>query len=257
MFKWFCKLPRIIGTGFSFACLFGGGALIAILVFPVIALMTPDPTMRRERNQYLIHLIFQIYIWMIQFMRLVRIEVQGADILKRCRSTIIIANHPTLLDVVVLMSLVSNAQCVVKSALWSSWTLGRVVRGAGYIRNDLPSEELLEECVNCFRQGANLIIFPEGTRTVPGAMPSMRRGFANIALFSEAEIQLVTIDCTPPTLTKGEKWWQVPAVAPVLRVRVGERINPADHMRNTERAHAARRLVNFVEDYYTRQLAPT
>ena len=248
------RLWRIAGTGFAFAFLFGGGAVLALTVFPIVHLVTPAGPLRRQRNQYVIHLIFRFYVGMIRTLRLLDLEVTGREQLDDGVPRLIVANHPSLLDVVFLMALVPRAQCVVKKELWSNPFLGRLVRSAGYIRNDLETEALIEACRDAMREGNSLIIFPEGTRTTPGQPMLFRRGFANIATLLEAQIQLVTITCEPATLVKGEKWWMVPAQRPLFCVRVGERIDASGWLGCEHRSLAARKLVRQLEAYYKGQL---
>ena len=147
-----------------------------------------------------------------------------------------------LLDVVFLMALVRRSQCIVKSELWENGTLGRLVRGAGYIRNDLESEAMLAACRNSLAAGETLLIFPEGTRSVPGEPVTFRRGFANIATVLGAEIQTVVITCNPPTLTKGEKWSSVPVHKPLFTVDVGELIRTSEWIGTEPRSIASKRL---------------
>ena len=248
------RIWRIAATGFSFACLFLGGAVIALTVFPLIRLVSPVGVVRRERSQYVIHMMFRFYVGMLRFLHLLDLEVSGMDRLADGIPRVIVANHPSLLDVVFLMSLVPRSQCVVKNELWSSPFLGGAVQGAGYIRNDLATEELIAACREAMRQGNNLIIFPEGTRTTPGQPMHLRRGFANIATMLEAEVQMVTITCDPPTLVKGEKWWMIPARRPKFRVAFGDRIDAKGWFGCEHRSVAARQLVRQLEAYYEGQL---
>jgi len=159
-----------------------------------------------------------------------------------------------LLDVVILMSLVPRAQCIVKAELWRSRYLGGVMRWAGYIRNDLEPEALLGACKQAMADGKSLIIFPEGTRSRPGEALQFRRGFANIALLAEAEIQLVTIDCRPIMLCKGDPWWKIPPQKSRFRVTVGERLDAANALGYQYRSLAARHLVRRLQTYFTEQL---
>jgi 1-acyl-sn-glycerol-3-phosphate acyltransferase len=245
---------RITGTGFAFACLFGSGAVLSVIAFSLVRLVTPQAPLRRQRNQYLIHLAFRFYVRMLQALRLLTLQVDGREKLDDGISRVIVANHPSLLDVVFLMSLVPRAQCLVKKELWSSPYLGGLVRSAGYIRNDLDAEALIAECGLALAQGNSLIIFPEGTRSTPGQPRQFLRGFANIATLLEAQIQLVSITCDPPTLIKGEKWWMIPPRRPVFRILVGERIDAKGWLGCDHRSLAARKLVRRLDAYYEAQL---
>ncbi len=253
------RLWRIAGTGFAFAFLFGGGAVLALTAFPLVHAVTPPGPRRRERNQRLIHWAFRLYLWILTTLRIIAVEVVAAERLRDeaggMPGDMIIANHPSLLDVVLLMALVPRAQCIVKKELWDSPYLGNVVRGTGYIRNDLEPEALLDACRQALEAGNRLIIFPEGTRTVPGEPMRLRRGFANIATLLGAELQLVTITCSPATLFKGEPWWAVPNRRPRFRVEVGDRIDAKAWLGTQHRSLAARKLVRFIEQYYAERLA--
>ena len=194
---------RIACTGLAFAALGLGGVALAVTVFPVIAIVSVDAGQRTRRTQRIIFLSFRFYVRVLRSLGILALDVVGADVLASCRGRLIIANHPTLLDVVLLMGLNPAVQCIVKHQLWRNPFLGGVVRSAGYIRNDLVAEDLLAACAAALAGGGNLIIFPEGTRTTPGLAPAFQRGFANIAIMVAADIQLVTITCEPITLTKG------------------------------------------------------
>lgn len=241
---------RLACTGLAFAALFGGGAVLALTVFPLVNILTPVGPKRRERNQRLVHWLFRGYVWTLERLGVIEVTVDGADRLRTAGGTMIVANHPTLLDVVLLMRLVPRSQCIVKGALWDSPYLGCLVRGTGYIRNDLEPESLLEACRESLARGDSLIIFPEGTRTTPGEPPRFRRGFANIATMLEADIQLVTLTCTPLTLVKGESWWIIPSCRPRFHVQVGERLDARQWMGYEYRSLAARKLVRQLEEYY-------
>lgn len=246
---------RLAGTGIAFAALFGGGALLALTTFPIVHLTTPSGRRRRERNQLLIHILFRAYVGMLQFLRLIDLQVSGAERLKDGPGRLIVANHPSLLDVVLLMALIRRAQCVVKKELWESPYLGRLVRGAGYIRNDLELDDMLAACRTALADGNSLIIFPEGTRSVPREPMHLHRGFANIATLLQARIQLVTITCEPPTLVKGENWWIIPPRRPLFRVEVGDCLDAGSTVDGKYRSLAVRKLVRRVEEYYAERLS--
>ena len=241
---------RLPATGFGFAVFFLGGALVALTVFPVIGLLKRDAAARHDLTRATIRRMFRAYLAMLKALRVLTLEIHGTEVLNRIEGQLIVANHPTLLDVVLLMALVPRVQCIVKHELWQSRYLGGVVRQAGYIRNDLPPEDLLAACRAAISGGCNLVVFPEGTRTRPEQRVRFHRGFANIALLTGADIQTVSIKCAPMFLMKGQPWWQIPPRAPKFTVRVGEFLDIKEAGRDTIRPLAARALVRRLEQYY-------
>lgn len=242
---------RALATGFSFAVFFGGGALAAVTLFPLLGLFTPDPAERQMRTRQVIRRLFQFYLGMLKLLRVLEIDVSGTDALAQVEGHIVVANHLTLLDVVLLMALIPQVQCIVKHQLWNNRYLGGVVRHAGYIRNDLEPDAMLSACRAAMRDGANLIIFPQGTRSLPGEPLHFHRGVANIALLSGADIQTVAIRCIPLYLTKSDKWWRVPSRRPHFSVTVGDILSIRNIGEGLSRPLAARAVVKRLETYYT------
>jgi 1-acyl-sn-glycerol-3-phosphate acyltransferase len=101
----------------------------------------------------------------------------------------------------------------------------------------------------------NLIVFPEGTRTRPGEAIELKRGAANIAVRGLRAVTPVLIDCQPPTLGKGGKWWQVPPRRAVFRIEVKDDIEVGAFTGNgASEVMAARRLTEFLQDYFMREV---
>ena len=246
------QVYRRLATGFALAFIFFGGGVLAVTVLPIAGWL---PGAQRERSQRIIQAIFRFYLMMLQRLNLIRLQIDGHERLKACRSKVIVANHPSLLDVVILMSLVHNAQCIIKSELWNHRFLGALMRRAGYIRNDLTATALIGACQEALDRGNNIIVFPEGTRSRPGTPPRLLRGFANIATLTSADIQLVVISCNPPMLMKGEPWWTIPERPSLFQVTVGHCIDSGAYRGNGHRSMASRRLTETVQAYFTERLA--
>jgi len=246
---------RLLGTGLAFA-LFGiGGLLMTLTLFPLVAIFSFDEAKRSARTQGLIHGAFRLFVAMLINLRVIEFDSVGREQLQRCRGNIIVANHPSLLDVVLLMSLMPKAQCVVKHQLWENKFLGGVVRAAGYIRNDSDPNKMISQCVEVLRNGENIVLFPEGTRTIPGQPIKFQRGFANIATMAEADLQMVTITCSPTTLTKGEHWYQIPNQRAKFTITTDNQLDIKEYMRHEPRTVAVRKLTRDLEQYYTGKLS--
>jgi 1-acyl-sn-glycerol-3-phosphate acyltransferase len=117
------------------------------------------------------------------------------------------------------------------------------VAWAGYLPN-AAGEELIGECSATLRRGHSLLVFPEGTRTVPGRPLRLQRGAAHIALAADAAILPVTITCDPPTLFKNNPWYRVPARRFHLHVVVGEPVAARAFMRSGESPARATRHIS-------------
>ena len=219
------RLWRGFGTAL-FLCLIGlGGSLMALTVFPLISLSCRAPEHRRQRIQRALYLVFRVYCTAIHVMGIARIEFVDTNRLKTLRGHILIANHQSLLDVAMIMAAAPAVQCVVKASLWNHPFFRLTVGGAGFIRNDLEPEALMQACADSLRAGQNLIIFPEGTHTVPGSPPRLQRGFANLAVRTEANLQLLTITCDSSIMFNGNPWWRVPERRSHFRLKVGEQVD--------------------------------
>lgn len=203
---------RVGATGFSFASFGIGGIAISTVIAPLVYLSARDATVRQQRTQYIIHNGFKGFTEMMVKLGIMTYSVEGLEKLKHSRQELVIANHPTLIDVVILIGLMHQANCVVKQSLWSNPFTSGPVRSAGYILN-AGSTQFIDDCTSRLQQkgAASLLIFPEGTRTQKDEiLNEFQRGAANIALRANVPIRPVIIRCTPSTLTKNEKWYHIP-----------------------------------------------
>ncbi|MDN3640808.1 lysophospholipid acyltransferase family protein [Simiduia curdlanivorans] len=245
-------LWRLFATGFSFT-LFGlGGLLLPFYAVPWL-LITPKGVKRERKARWLVHINFRFFMNMMRALGILHYYVEDIDRLRQ-PGQLILANHPSLIDVVLLISLLPQADCVVKSALMKNPSMRGVIRLAGYIANDDP-EQVIAEAKASLARGNHLIIFPEGTRTVPGRAISFQRGAANVALRLEQAIRPVLITVEPATLTKQVAWYEIPLSGPfemVLRV-LPERSLPSTEGQPV--SLAARQLTKQLEHFFTEELA--
>lgn len=246
---------RVFATGLSFATFGIGGLFLSLFVFPVVKLINPDPMVRKRKARYLIHRCWRFFIAFMQSLGIFTFDLEQARRdLEGIEGKVIIANHPSLIDVVALISLIPKADCVVKQGLWDNFFLKRVVRVAQFINNDQDVNKLIENCKKTLQEGYNLVIFPEGTRTVPNRPIKLQRGAANIAIRCEQNLLPVIIDCNPTTLTKQEKWYQIPSRRAQFSMRVIEEIDVTPFIQNEKnQSIAARRLTDHIKTVFTEE----
>lgn len=246
---------RLFATGLCFS-LFGlGGLILTLIIFPLYYLFAGKYRTRLARKT--IQTAFALFLWIMQFTGVLKFEIKSARRLTDAKGMLVLANHPTLIDVIAIIAYMPNVNCIVKQQLWSNFFIGMVVRSADYIRNT-ESEGLIEQCHEALQAGNNLIIFPEGTRSRPGEPLKFKRGTAHILLKSNALIKPVIIKCVPSTLTKGEKWYKIPRTKANMIVSVQPAMSTEKLMANADgdvEAFSARQLTKKLEDYFSNQIA--
>jgi len=188
------------------------------------------------------------YVWVTaEACGMMRIDASALDPLRfEPGGLIIAANHPTMLDALVLVAQLPRGVCIMKADLMRNVFLGSGARLARYICDDSPVG-MVRGAVACLRESAQLVMFPEGTRTVERPINRFRPGIALIARRAQVPIQAVIIETDTPYLRKGWPIWRMPAFPIRIRVRLGERFAP-------EGDHPA--LLEKLERYFVRELAP-
>ncbi len=242
---------RLLATGLSFSVFGIGGFLLWVLIFPLLNIVSGKATQKRQRAQRCVHYSFYFFIGLMHRIGIMTYEIKGVEKLNR-PGQLIIANHPTLIDIVFLISRIPEANCIVKDGLWRNPFMKGPIINAGYISNGDP-ENMIKQCVKRLKSGGTLIVFPEGTRTVPGRAYKFQRGAAAIALRAEAIVTPVTINCYPSTLTKAEKWYQIPERRFHLVMRVGDDIALNDFLAMEPATIAVRRFNRHLQDYFSQQ----
>jgi 1-acyl-sn-glycerol-3-phosphate acyltransferase len=221
----FDRGSRRFGTGLSFVTFGLGGTFLSLTLFPFLRLISPDKAVAQRRINAAMRRVMGLFIWFMKSLGLLTYELHGLERLSR-PGQLIVANHPTLIDVVFMLWLTPDAGCVVKRALWHNPALRWPVIWAGYIPNSEGSQLVLD-CARILKSRRSLLVFPEGTRTVPGQPLALKRGAAQIALASRADVVPVTIVCDLPFLTKGSRWYRVPVRRPHFTITVGQAIPAA------------------------------
>ena len=177
---------------------------------------------------------------------MMRIDADCLDALRNERGLIFVANHPTMLDALLLVARLPRSACIMKADLMRNIFLGAGARLAHYIRND-SARTMVRLAVEDLRSGGQLVLFPEGTRTVEQPVNHFRPGVTLIAKLADAPIQTVFIDTDSPYLGKGWPIWKVPPLPMVFKLRLGQRFAPAPD---------SNALLLQLEQYFRQNMAP-
>ncbi|MBU6146184.1 MAG: AMP-binding protein, partial [Paenibacillaceae bacterium] len=125
--------------------------------------------------------------------RLLRLRIIGLDRLTFLRPTVIMANHVSFFDALLLALLLPKNVCfLINTAIAKK--LGWFAKLRHTVAIDPQNPYAIREMVKLVRSGVPLVIFPEGRITVTGSMMKMYAGAAFIAVKSEADVYPVWID---------------------------------------------------------------
>ncbi len=251
------KAWRVVATGISFAAFGLGGLALSLTVFPAMLLLIPDRTRREAAAQRTICRSFRLMLRVVAVLGVAEVDMIGAARLRTARASLIIANHPTLFDVVILLAHMDRCQCVVKHQLFRNPFLAGVVRAAGFIRNDDDPERLIGAVAAHLKAGSSVIIFPEGTRTPLGRrLGEPRRGVANIAIQAGADLIPVVVSCNHETLRKGTPWYRIPPTKIRYSLRVEDPLAIAKLIDpGLSRAQQARAITKKIRHFFMERLA--
>ncbi len=167
-----------------------------------------DPVVQRRKALLTAHHHVSFYLRTLAFLRLVAFRTRGVP---TAEPSIVVANHPSLLDFIVFLRDFPYAICLYKSQSLNNPVLSSFVQVAGYIRGmggqTGDSKRIISACSERLREGHPIVIFPEGTRSPDAhSMRKFRFTAFHAAIKSQVPVQPVAIYCEPLFLGKGQRW---------------------------------------------------
>lgn len=225
----------------------GSLAAICLLWLPLAMLLRPllPENAGRILGRRVINLGFRLHVGILTTLCGCRFDLGELDRLRDDGPLIIAANHPSLLDVVLIVSRLPDVACVMKASLMNNMLFGAAARIARYIRNDGAWQIIKQGRAN-LRQGAQLLMFPEGTRTLAFPLAPLTPTLGMIAQRSRMPVQSVILEYSTPYLGKNWPLLRKPSLPLHCRARLGRRFEaPADHAAFTQE----------LETYFRREIA--
>jgi 1-acyl-sn-glycerol-3-phosphate acyltransferase len=223
------QIKMALRTCYEYLAMFIGLGLltaICLLALPLtVLLFFVPPALRNSWTRRIIARSFALYLWLLRLLCAVRLEMSALKNLSHQQPLLIVANHPSLLDAVMLLSCLPRGVCVMKAGLQDTLLFGPASRLSGYISNRDPMQ-LIKQACSALANDAQLLIFPEGTRTIKPPVNPFGKTTALIAARSGLPVQTVLIEFnTPPYL--GKKWplFRPPRLPLSIRVRLGEKFH--------------------------------
>ena len=187
---------------------------------------------------------FRAYLGLLSFIKLAQFDIRAIDELRGAGPLILVANHPGLLDALMVLSRLPNVTCIFKAELMRNPLWGAGARLACYIRNDRFLESI-NLAIEELRLGSQILLFPEGTRSDPMPLGEFQIGAAYMSYRSGVAIQTLIIEQDSTFLGKNWPWLRRPFMPMHFRIRLGQRFAPPSN---------PKAFTQSLQDYYGREV---
>lgn len=177
-----------------------------VVFFPVILIIWLI-VLPFDRERTIVHrlLIYQAII-ISYLVPIWRIKIEGRKKARRDTTYVIISNHQSILDILIINCLRYRFKWISKIENTKVPVLGWYLKMAGYITvdrgNKESKEKMLVDSYNCLMKGISIMIFPEGTRSADREIAFFKRGAFQLAISAKVPILPVLIDGTGGVLPK-------------------------------------------------------
>ena len=157
------RFLRSFLSGFCFSIFGIGGLVIGITLVPFVLIFCSKRAQKRILSGS-VHYLWKAFVGLMCILKLIDVKIKNEKELRQLHGNIVIANHPSLIDVVILVSKVPRSICVVKDSLFKNIFIKSLIRRI-YLSNSASPEDFIKQACEDLQNGYNIIIFPEGTRT--------------------------------------------------------------------------------------------
>jgi len=194
-----------------------------VVALPLLWVLPSGPAERCGRLGIVVG--FRLYVWSLCQMGIYRLDLRALQALREGPPAVLAANHPSLIDALLIIAHEPRVTCVMKSSLMNNVFLGAGARLARYIRHD-PPRRMIHEAVAQLRRGGIVLLFPEGTRTTQSPINPLQAGVGLIAKQAGVPVQTLIIETDSPFLSKGWSLFKRPSMPVSYRMRLGRRLEP-------------------------------
>jgi 1-acyl-sn-glycerol-3-phosphate acyltransferase len=178
----------------------------SILLFPVAVVIwaatAPIDPKRRLLHQFTCFWA-SLYSW---FNPAWRVHVEGRERIRRDATYVMVANHQSLLDILVLFRLFVHFKWISKIENFRIPCIGWNMRLNGYVplrRGDKQSiGEMMAASARVLDEGSSIMMFPEGTRSPDGRLRAFKHGAFTLAQGCGCPILPILIEGTANALPK-------------------------------------------------------
>jgi 1-acyl-sn-glycerol-3-phosphate acyltransferase len=225
---------RARGFVYSFVATFllwlyflGGGIFFVLVLYLPAFLFLKD---KEKAFQRLNSIFYQVFFFLVRVLFPMHTWQIDEEITK-IKSSVILCNHVSYLDPLILIALFNRQKTIVKSGFFNYPVFGWLLRVSGYLpaittgRFSAMMIDQMEKMDKYLESGGILFVFPEGTRSRSGELGELNKGAFKIARLCKAPLTVITI-CNSDKLFPPGKFLFMASAHSTITVTLTGRIEP-------------------------------
>lgn len=189
---------------------FSGFIFFGILVFIFIFTLPIFHLIYFKNKENLINIVqdfirmgFKLFLKFLHIINFININLE--ELKNNHLNKIIIANHISLLDTVIILSFVKNCYVIVNPKFSKNLLLSKIIQSAGYVilKSHSPQNKIkaYQECISLLKRGKNILIFPEAHRSLNGDLSKFSKGAFHLSIILNEKISAIYFKSDKPFLT--------------------------------------------------------
>jgi 1-acyl-sn-glycerol-3-phosphate acyltransferase len=244
---------RIVAVGSAYLAFFLLGAVLAYVWLPLVRLGVRDPAARVAKAQRTVRSWARRYFAWVQFLRLAKVRFPLVpEVVAEGKPAVIVANHPSLLDVIFVSAGFPPLTYVAKASWFHSPFIGPILRACDQIpgpneRTPAAGAATMQGMLDRLAAGRSVLVFPEGTRSPRRGLLPFQRGAFEAAVRAGVPLIPCVVWVDPPMLRKDQHWYEVASRAVEFQMRVLPTLRPAA-------GESAKALARRLRQVYLREL---
>jgi 1-acyl-sn-glycerol-3-phosphate acyltransferase len=249
-------LGRVGLAGIAFVSFGIGAVLLAWVVLPLARWRSrrAPPMERAAACQRPVRRAFAALFAFMRACGLLSFEPRRADARVPGARFVLVANHPTLVDVAALSATFGRMTCIAKTPVFRAPLVGAIVRSCAYLDGGgddvFAGASVVGQALERLAADMPVAVFPEGTRSPDGGrdLHPFKRGAFEIACRANVPVLPILIRCEPPALGKGRPWYDIPSKTAALTLTTLPAMHPEEF------GGDAARMTSAAEAMFRREL---
>jgi 1-acyl-sn-glycerol-3-phosphate acyltransferase len=195
---------HLLGTVWVTIHLGASELILWYVLRPVLKIVSPgraDSLLRRATSR--------AAFWVVKALPFGKLEFRDLTPATLARPSIVISNHQSAVDVMLMVALPGDVRQTAKKRVFDAPMLGVGCKLCGHIMvepND--PETTLQRCKEKLAEGASVHFFPEGTRSLDGALLRFHRGAFELAAELGTDILPIVLCDTWTAMPRDGYWFE-------------------------------------------------